>query len=526
MIGARSSLRLSASANIAVDATRMHATNRACKPRDTKREGSPRTRGTDTLGRRYESARIRTRRAGLLAPARRLRRQPPRHRRLDGDPDADERRGPRRPDAPEDTKAIRHVTVVVLDRLSLGSGRGRDRDPRRPRARRRTRTASRPFPRLAALALHRRGRSRRIRHPAPARSACARRTASPSCACGARAGRGPSTAPTQRARSRPPDQPDAAPPPRWGLKLDGLIEFPPVTAQGIGYVTTATRTLTAFETDTGNVVWRRPLNERMGASPGVVGRTRLRRLVRGPDPRVRRARRPPPLAEGARRGLRELAPGRRRAPPLRRQRRARACARPGDRQAALDDRRRRQGHDGRDRRRTGLAIVGDYERQRARARPAHRPRALADACRGPAVRRHLGAGRPALRRELDRQEPDGAAPRQRPRRSGSSRCTTSPSRARPSRATSSWRAATTGTCGRSGRPTGRCSGTSTWAARSTARRRSCAASSGQPASRQHLRARARERARLQRFGHGRYAGTSGDAHTLFLLGFSRIWGLR
>ena len=32
--------------------------------------------------------------------------------------------------------------------------------------------------------------------------------------------------------------------------------------------------------------------------------------------------------------------------------------------------------------------------------------------------------------------------------------------------------------------------------------------------------------RLQRFGHGRYAGTSGDAHTLFLLGFSRIWGLR
>ena len=24
----------------------------------------------------------------------------------------------------------------------------------------------------------------------------------------------------------------------WGQKLDGLIEFPPVTAQGIGYITT------------------------------------------------------------------------------------------------------------------------------------------------------------------------------------------------------------------------------------------------------------------------------------------------
>jgi outer membrane protein assembly factor BamB len=56
---------------------------------------------------------------------------------------------------------------------------------------------------------------------------------------------------------------------RWGLKLDGLIEFPPVTSQGIGYVTTAHGTVTAFETDTGDVVWRRPLNERMGASPGV-----------------------------------------------------------------------------------------------------------------------------------------------------------------------------------------------------------------------------------------------------------------
>jgi outer membrane protein assembly factor BamB len=57
---------------------------------------------------------------------------------------------------------------------------------------------------------------------------------------------------------------------KWGLKLDGLIEFPPVTAQGLGYVTTAKGTVTAFDTQTGKVVWRRPLNERMGASPGVA----------------------------------------------------------------------------------------------------------------------------------------------------------------------------------------------------------------------------------------------------------------
>ena len=57
---------------------------------------------------------------------------------------------------------------------------------------------------------------------------------------------------------------------RWGLKLDDLIEFPPVTAAGIGYVTTAKGTLTAFSTENGDVVWRRALHERMGASPGVA----------------------------------------------------------------------------------------------------------------------------------------------------------------------------------------------------------------------------------------------------------------
>ncbi|MEO9175814.1 MAG: PQQ-binding-like beta-propeller repeat protein [Gaiellales bacterium] len=56
----------------------------------------------------------------------------------------------------------------------------------------------------------------------------------------------------------------------WGIHLDGLAEFPPVTAQGIGYVTTATGTLTAFDTQTGDVVWRRKLDERMGSSPGVA----------------------------------------------------------------------------------------------------------------------------------------------------------------------------------------------------------------------------------------------------------------
>ena len=31
---------------------------------------------------------------------------------------------------------------------------------------------------------------------------------------------------------------------------------------------------------------------------------------------------------------------------------------------------------------------------------------------------------------------------------------------------------------------------------------------------------------LQRFSRGRYVPVSGDAHTLLLLGFSHIWGLR
>ena len=31
---------------------------------------------------------------------------------------------------------------------------------------------------------------------------------------------------------------------------------------------------------------------------------------------------------------------------------------------------------------------------------------------------------------------------------------------------------------------------------------------------------------LQRFPHGRYVPVSGDARTLLLLGFSRIWGMR
>ena len=31
---------------------------------------------------------------------------------------------------------------------------------------------------------------------------------------------------------------------------------------------------------------------------------------------------------------------------------------------------------------------------------------------------------------------------------------------------------------------------------------------------------------LQQFGHGRYGGIAGDARTLILMGYSRIWGLR
>lgn len=171
--------------------------------------------------------------------------------------------------SPEDTKAIKHVTIVVQDRLTskriadaivtLGEQSATtDRNgiatfPRLPHSRyiaevaangydtQRQRIRLRPSHRFAVVRAWRPGWSWPVYGGDPAR------TQSPS---------GINVTPHLRLR--------------WALKMDSLIEFPPVTAQGIGYVTTSRGTLTAFETDSGNVVWRRPLNERMGASPGVA----------------------------------------------------------------------------------------------------------------------------------------------------------------------------------------------------------------------------------------------------------------
>jgi outer membrane protein assembly factor BamB len=176
---------------------------------------------------------------------------------------------PNQQTTPDDSKAIRKVTVSVLDRLSsepiagatvtLGNASATtDKDgvasfPRLAHSRyvaditangydeQRTPIRLRPSHRFAIVRVWRPGWSWPVYGGDPARSQ------SPA---------GISLAPKLKLV--------------WGLKLDGLIEFPPVTAQGIGYVTNARGTVTAFDTQTGDVVWRRPLNERMGASPGVA----------------------------------------------------------------------------------------------------------------------------------------------------------------------------------------------------------------------------------------------------------------
>ena len=57
----------------------------------------------------------------------------------------------------------------------------------------------------------------------------------------------------------------------YAVKTDGLVELPPVTSGGIGYFTSAHGTLTAFDTQTGRVRWRHHLRAVMAASPAVVG---------------------------------------------------------------------------------------------------------------------------------------------------------------------------------------------------------------------------------------------------------------
>ena len=295
--------------------------------------------------------------------------------------------------SPEDTKAIKHVTVVVLDRLSsapvadaivtLGQQSATtDKDgiatfPRLPHRRyiaevaakgydtQRERIRLRPTHRFAVVRVWRPGWSW------PVYGGDAARTQSPA---------GINLRPHLRLR--------------WGLKLDEPHRVP--ARHGAG-----DRLRDHLEGHADRVRDRQrqrrlaPTAERAhGRLARRRRRARLRRLVPGADPRVRCARRPPALAEGARRGLRELAAGRRRSAALRGQRRARARARPRDRQAALDRRRRRQGDDGRDRRERARDRRR-LRRQGARARPAHGASALAGGRRGPAVRRHRGPGRAA-----------------------------------------------------------------------------------------------------------------------------------
>ncbi len=72
-------------------------------------------------------------------------------------------------------------------------------------------------------------------------------------------------------RSYAPDGIALRPPLRtvWSLPLRKLLEFPPVTSNGIGYVSDADGTLTAFRTQNGAWVWRRHLHEDMSASPAL-----------------------------------------------------------------------------------------------------------------------------------------------------------------------------------------------------------------------------------------------------------------
>ncbi len=294
---------------------------------------------------------------------------------------------------PEDTRSIRHVTVVVLDRLTLGSGRRRDghaREHDRDDGQGRRRIVSAAGP----LALRHAGGCGRIRHPARADPPApdpplrGRAHVAPGLVvAGVR--RRPGTHAVARRH-----QPAAPPPPRLGPEAGRPRRVPARHRTGNRVRHDGTRHADGVRHRHGQGHLAPPAERADGGVARRRGRTRVRRVVRGPDPRVRRARRPAPLAEGARRGQRELAAGRRRAPPVRGQRWPRARARPGDRQAALGDRRRRQGHDGRD----GDRRARDrrrLQRQRARARPEDGSRALAHARRRasctPASRRRTAA---------------------------------------------------------------------------------------------------------------------------------------
>jgi outer membrane protein assembly factor BamB len=76
--------------------------------------------------------------------------------------------------------------------------------------------------------------------------------------------------------------------PVYAVRMDDLVELPPVTHAGTAWVTSARGTLVAFDTLDGGVLWRRHLHETMASSPawadGTLVVTSLGGRLRGFDP--------------------------------------------------------------------------------------------------------------------------------------------------------------------------------------------------------------------------------------------------
>jgi outer membrane protein assembly factor BamB len=74
----------------------------------------------------------------------------------------------------------------------------------------------------------------------------------------------------------------------YAVRMDDLVELPPVTHAGTAWVTSARGTLVAFDTLDGGVLWRRHLHETMASSPawvdGTLVVTSLGGELRGFDP--------------------------------------------------------------------------------------------------------------------------------------------------------------------------------------------------------------------------------------------------
>ena len=202
---------------------------------------------------------------------------------------------------PEDTRSIRHVTVVVLDRLTSDPVAGATVTLG-------TTTATTDKDGVAIvsaagpLALHHPGGSRRIRHPArtdpPAPDAPLRGRAHVAprlVVAGVR--RRPRTHAVARGH-----QPAAPPTPRLGPEAGRPHRVPARHRAGDRVRHDGTRHADGVRHRHGQGHLATPAERAHGGVAGRRGWTRVRRVVRGPDPRVRRARRPAPLAEGARRG--------------------------------------------------------------------------------------------------------------------------------------------------------------------------------------------------------------------------------